>query len=500
MEDKKRAVVYVRVSTKSDAQAHSFAYQKEYWQNELAKRADTEFYGIYADKGISGKSIRKRPNFMAMVRDGENKKFDVIYTKSVSRFARNTEELLQVVRKLRDHGVKIIFEREQIDTFNPEAELYLTIAAAVAENDLKVYSANQSWAFQEKYKKGWIFVGPRILGYKMDKETNTLIVEPSQAVTVKRIFELYKEGHGYHYIAETLKEEGRLNSLGEIKWDRSAIRYILSNEKYKGCALTHKKIRKNGVCVENCGEIKQYYQENIHEAIIPPEEFDEIQELIKQRKGKEHFGEQAVYPFSGKIECGVCGKRFVHKINNIGKPYQSEIWICHRQNLEGKKKCCNDRIKDAVLKERFTECFNEFVKHRLASSETNMLKEQHQALQKQESDLTALKVNHLIDLEGYNKEVKKIRQRMAELLVKINEMEMQGVSQKDYAPITEFDEEKVDKFIEKVVIDKKIITFIFKNGAKISREFDNGHAGNSKGWLERKRIKEMEEQKCLQAE
>ncbi|MBQ6979549.1 MAG: recombinase family protein [Clostridia bacterium] len=500
MENKKRAVVYVRVSTKSDAQTHSFAYQKEYWQNELGQHPDIELVGIYADKGISGKSMLKRPNFMTMLRDGEKKKFDTIYTKSVSRFARNTEELLSVVRKLRDQGINVFFEREQIDTFNPQAELYLIIAAAVAENDLKVYSNNQKWVYRSRYRNGWIFAGSKILGYKMDKETNTLIVEPSQAETVKRIFELYKQGLGFYPISKLLMEEGRLNAKGKPTWDRRSVRYILTNEKYKGCVLLQKTATVNGERVQNNGYETQYFIENAHEAIIPPDEFDKIQEEIKQRTGKRNEDKQSIYPFTGKIICGECGKNFVHKFNNIGKPYQSEIWICHRQNLEGKKQCGNGRIKDTVLKDKFIECFNQFVKGRLASEEIYTLQEQHQALKKKESELTALKINHLIRIEDYNKEVKTVRENMDELYKKINEMEMQGVSQKDYKPITEFDEEKVDKFIDKVVVKGKTITFIFMNGAKISRKFDNGHAGNSKGWLERKTLREMEEQKCWKAE
>ena len=170
----KRAVAYIRVSTASDAQVHSFEFQEDYWKNEISKNSDLELVGIYADKGISGKSLSKRPELKRLLKDAEDKKFDVVYTKSVSRFARNTTDLLESVRRLRELGIKVVFEKENIDTFDPSAEVYLTIAAAVAENDLRVYSENQKWSVRQRFKKGQIQIGCKIFGYEMDYENNNL--------------------------------------------------------------------------------------------------------------------------------------------------------------------------------------------------------------------------------------------------------------------------------------------------------------------------------------
>ena len=151
---KQRAVAYCRVSSKSKAQMHSLGYQIDYWQRAMAESSEYEYVGIYADSGISGRSMHKRPQLLRLLADAKEKRFDVVFTKSVARFARNTEELLSMVRELRDEGIKVIFEKEKIDTFNPNSEVFLTIAASVAENDLKIYSQNQTWAMREKYKNG----------------------------------------------------------------------------------------------------------------------------------------------------------------------------------------------------------------------------------------------------------------------------------------------------------------------------------------------------------
>ena len=496
--DKKRCVAYVRVSTDSEAQTHSFNYQKEYWENEISQKPDQEFVGIYADKGISGRSMQKRPKFMEMIRDAEHKQFDIIYTKSVARFARNTNDLLKTVRLLREKGIEVIFEKEQIHSFNPEAELYLTIAAAVAENDLRIYSENQKWAIREKYKKGWIFTGCKILGYRMDPETNTLIVEPKEAETVQRIFELYLEGHGFYRTSQIMMQEKRVNVDGEIRWDRGAIQYILTNEKYKGCSLMQKYYNKDGICIRNKGDLQKFYQENTHQAIIPPDVFDKVQEIIKERASIKNYVAPPIYPFTGKIECGVCGKGYSHKFQNKGKEWECEVWICTEQNLKGVSACDNSRIKDTVLKEKFVEAYNEFIKQKVDSDEVYVYKTKQQEYIRQEHDLTALKVNHLIDINDYNQEVSVVREKIKELQQKIDELDLRGLTKKDFEPITEFDAEKVDKFIEKVTIKNYVVTFTFINGGKISKEYSNGKCGNKKGWSDRKNDKkELEELKCL---
>ncbi len=181
---KKRVAAYVRVSSASKAQFHSYEFQEEYWRGKFDGDPDHELIAIYADRGISGCSMKKRPQFLAMMEDARAGRVDVIHTKSVSRFARNTVQLLEAVRELRDLGIEVVFEKEQISTLQPTSELFLTIAATIAENDLEVDSQRQKWSFQRRFENGWYSIGPAMYGYRMTGD-NTLVIVPEEAGAVR---------------------------------------------------------------------------------------------------------------------------------------------------------------------------------------------------------------------------------------------------------------------------------------------------------------------------
>lgn len=487
----KKAVAYTRVSTKSDAQVHSYAYQNEYWEETISSNPDYKFCGIYADQGISGRAIAKRPQFLKMMEDAKKQKFDIVFTKSVARFGRNTEELLSAVRELRDEGVKVIFEKEQIDTFDPDAKLFLTVAAAVAENDLRIYSENQQWSIRKKFADGYISIGSNMLGYRMNKETNTLEIEPNGAETVKIIFKLYLNGMGIAGIVKKLTEFGRCNIHGNLIWSEGSIRYILSNEKYMGCALVQKTVTSFGKCIRNKNDAPQYFIEDTHEPIISKEDFNRVQELLYDRTAKPLIGkEKPTYPFSGKIACGNCGKTYVHKINNVGKAWETPIWICRTKAHAGMAKCANTSIKDSVLKEKFVECYNEFVTKRHEGIAEQNLKDRLSQLLSQEQELNALKVNRLIELSEYRVEMDKIKQEIQTQKNEIAKMQTRKIAKFEYTQITEFDESKVEKFIDKVTIYPGVVTFTFINGASLSRPYSNGQPGNQTGWQDKKRRRE----------
>lgn len=494
MARRKKAVAYTRVSTKSDAQVHSYEYQNEYWQQVISANPLYEFNGIYADKGISGRAIAKRPQLLKLLKDAKSGKVDVIFTKSVARFARNTEELLTMVRELRDKGVKVFFEKENIDTFDPNSEMFLTIAAAVAENDLQIYSDNQRWSIRERYKNGFYTIGNKILGYRMNAETNTLQVVPEEAETVKRIYELYLQGNGVNKIIPILIKENRKNALGEVHWGKSALWYILKNEKYKGCSLSQKTITNQGVTVKNKGEVPQYFMENVHEAIIPHETFDKVQGLIAERSVKKLVGQTLPrYPFTGKVKCGNCGHGYTHKIQNCNFPWRTGVWVCQYQHSHGYGACDCSRIKDSVLYEKFIECYNEFIQMKYENPLLHDVKNKLQRLLSQEQELTALKVNGMISIEAYNKEITKIRAEIDIVKNEILTYNLHDIKKSDFKPINEFNEEKVEKFIDKVTVHKWVVTFTFINGVSISRPFTNGPSGNQVGWLDRKKERERQE-------
>ncbi len=469
-----RAVAYIRVSTKSEAQRHSFECQIDHWKNSIVEKAGMQLCGIYADRGITGSSAEKRVQFQSMLESARKKEFDVIYTKSVARFARNTEELLNIVRELRELGISVIFEKENINTLDPRAELFLTIAASVAENDLRIYSNNQKWSMRSKFKQGQIVIGHQLLGYRLDKETNTLIIDEEEAETVRKIFKLYLDGYGMLLITRQLVSEGRKNANGIVKWDRNTIRYILTNEKYKGAVLSQKTVTTLGETVLNNGVAKKYYMEGTHEKIVSEEDFDKVQEEIRKRCGKNLVGrKREKYTFTGMFECGQCGNGYSHKMQNRGKPYQTEVWVCSTQSQKGKCECDCTRIKDSVLKEKFVECFNEFVVKTKGKPQDEGIAEELTLLAEEEQRLVKMKVNYLLTIADFNKEVAKIRVRIKELKIKLDEYKIKDISRKDYEFIEEFSEEKMQKFLRKIIIHKNIVTFEFVNGNQISKAYTN---------------------------
>ncbi|MDR3600462.1 MAG: recombinase family protein [Desulfosporosinus sp.] len=237
------------------------------------------FVGIYADQALSGKNVAKRPEFMRMVNDAENKKFDFIITKSISWFARNTSDCLETVRKLKSIGVGIYFEKGNINTLNTESELMLSILSSVAEEELNSISQNMHWADQRRFKQGKVMINTkRFLGYDKDRNGN-LIINEEQATIVRRIFKDYLSGLGISLIAKGL--DGFKTISGKVKWAESTVRDIIKNEKYIGDALLQKTITKDFKKKQNKGQVPMYYVKDTHPAIVSREDFENAQKLIK---------------------------------------------------------------------------------------------------------------------------------------------------------------------------------------------------------------------------
>lgn len=480
---RKRAVAYVRVSSGSDAQIHSFEFQSAYWHNELDSNPDVEMVGIYADKGISGRSMYKRPQFLTMMQDAREGKFDVIYTKSISRFGRNTVHLLESVRELRDLGIAVIFQNENINTLSNTSELFMTIAAALAESELEEDSKRQRWSYQDRFQNGWISIGTGMYGYRMVKDNQLEIVEEEAAV-VREIFGMYLGGMGTVAISKVLNDRGLKTSRGNA-WSPNAILEIISNEKYTGDALMGKHVRINGVHMKNDGGrySQQYMIENSHEGIVSHEIFSKAQEERARRKNPKKVGVQAdPHDFTGMIECGVCGMRFNHKVNSSGLKWANPIWACHNQLKNTKKACDNTRIKEDVLCEKFVEAYNHFVTERPISNALRLMEAKLKNLQEEERDLAGLALKHLIPDTAFRIEQKKLKAEMAELTEAICAQKSKSVTGADFTVITEYDPQKVKKFITKVIVRKGTVTFVFYNGVEITLEYSNGTPGNKPGW------------------
>ena len=481
--EKIQAVAYIRVSTASDAQLHSYDFQEQYWRRVLTETPNTEMVGIYADMGISGSSIRKRPQFLAMMQDAREHKFNKIYTKSVSRMNRNTVELLQAVRELRDLGIEVIFEKENIHTFDPTSEVFLTIAATIAENDLQVDSERQRWSIDHRIRNGWISIGSCLYGYRMTKD-NDLVIVPEEAEVVRRIYDMYLNGLGGDRIAKILNAEGHRTILGN-EWRAHTVMGIIDNEKFMGDTIMGKSVIVDGIQRKNDdGQYgKRYYMEDTHEGIVSKEVWHKAQELRQQRKNPKLVGSEIpVYPFTGIIECSQCGAHYQHKVNSSGKKWASDIWACKTQLRKGVKECNCTRIKESVLQEKFVEAYNEFVTTRPQGETVALLQAQIKELRSEENELTTLAMKHLIPEDAFCDEQKRLKAQIAELTDKVNEQRRKYVRESDFEIITEFDPSKVEKFITKVIMSKNVVAFVFYNGVTISRTYTNGQPGNKPGW------------------
>lgn len=478
----KRAVAYIRVSTEKDAQLHSYDFQEQYWRGAFENDPSTELVGIYADKGISGHSIQKRPQFLLMMEDARQHRFDVIYTKSVSRFARNTTQLLETVRELRDIGVEVVFEKENVHTFDPTSEIFLTIAATIAQNDLDVDSERCRWSVRHRYENGFISIGSGLFGYRMTG-ANELEAIPEEAAVVKYIFDAYVNGgYGSKRIADSLNEAGVPTRSG-VPWCAMTIIGMIRNEKYKGDALMGKKVCHLGEYKRNRnGEhAPKYYIEDSHEAIVDKETWEAAQRIMDGR-GRNFDHTYVRHSFSGMIECACCGKRYEHKVMNSSTKYRTDVWVCGTALRTGVSACCNSRIKDTVLKAKFIEAYNEFVEHRPQGDSVLAMQEVIEDLKQQERELAELMLQHLIPKAAYEAERKAIKQRIADVKKKIDERRINTVPESEHIPITEFDPEKAKRFLTKVIVDSFTVTFVFYNGAKITKQYTNGQPGNRRGW------------------
>lgn len=288
-EKKRRVAGYARVSTEKDEQFTSYKAQVQYYEEFIKRRPDWKFVRVYTDEGASGTSTKYRQGFRRMVRDALAGRIDLIVTKSVSRFARNTLDSLSTIRKLRDAGCEIYFEKENIYTFDSRGELLLTIMSSLAQEESRSISRNVTWGMRRCMAKGQVTLPySTFLGYDKGPD-GTLVVNPAQAEVVKEIYRRYLAGETCYRIAKTLTQRGVPTPAGKTRWYTSVIRSILSNEKYIGDARLQKTYVEDYLTKKkrvNHGELTQYYITGHHEPIISREDFAKVQERMERdRRG-----------------------------------------------------------------------------------------------------------------------------------------------------------------------------------------------------------------------
>ena len=496
---KLRVAAYCRVSTDSDEQATSYEAQVEHYTAFIKQNSEWEFAGIFADDGISGTNTKKREEFNRMIGECMAGNIDLIVTKSISRFARNTLDCLKYIRELKEKNIPVFFEKENINTMDSKGEVLLTIMASLAQQESQSLSQNVKLGLQYRYQNGEVQVNHnRFLGYTKDEDGH-LIIEPVEAEVVKRIYREYLEGASLLQICRSLKADSILTAANKPHWRPETVKKILQNEKYIGDALLQKTYTVDFLTkkrVKNNGIVPQYYVENSHEPIIPRELFMQVQEEMVRRAnlrgGKD--GNKRVYSskyaLSSIVYCGQCGDiyRRVHW-NNRG--YKSIVWRCVSRLEEKGSECTAPTINEETLQTAVVKAINELLANKepflqaLQKNIATILNEENdnatndidskleelqqqlliQAKSKNDYEDVADEIYHLRELKQNalveNAEREGKRQRIAEMTDFFNEQSCE---------LEEYDEQLVRRLIEKVTVFHDKFAVEFKSGVEIDVE------------------------------
>lgn len=366
LQPKKRVCAYARVSTNSIDQQGSFHAQVDYYKKFIGKRDDWEYAGVYADEGRSGTQIKKRDEFSQMIKDCEDGKIDIIITKSVTRFARNTVDSIKAIRKLKSLGIGIFFEKENINTLSEKSEMLLTILSSIAQGESETISTNNKWGIKKRFQDGTFILSTPSYGYTKD-EDGELIINKEESKIVRRIFTEYLNGKGSYLIAKGLNEDNIPTIKSAEEWQDSVVKEILQNPVYEGDLLLQKTYTTEVLPFErkvNKGELPQYFIENNHEPIISRKEGQLVREIYEYRRNKIGIDDrdkyQNRYEFSSRIICGECGSTFRRQKIYIGKPYEKVQWCCI-QHIRDINKCNMKAIREDIIKEAFLTMWNKLV-------------------------------------------------------------------------------------------------------------------------------------------
>lgn len=342
---------YARVSTGKDAMLHSLAAQISYYKKLIQNHKGWLFAGVYSDEAISG-TKKDRDDFNKMISDARAKKFDILITKSISRFARNTVTLLETIRELKKYGIDIYFEEQHIHTLSNDGELLITILASYAQEEARSVSENMKWRIKKNFAEGIPWGAKGSFGYKYVKDHFEII--PEEAKIVRYIYELYVDGLGYVAIFKKLNKEGYRNRSGK-PWTYNSIEQIITNYDYTGNLILQKTFIDDYITKHkkiNNGEKQKYHIEDAHEAIIPIEMWNKAQEIRKSRfeSVKPVRTTESSYPFKGLVQCGNCGHTYVRKQSRY-----RIYWICNNYLRMGKAECLAKQISQQELERTTAE-------------------------------------------------------------------------------------------------------------------------------------------------
>ena len=365
---KRRVAAYARVSTNSEEQLTSYEAQVDYYTKYIKSRPDWIFVKVYTDEGITATNTKHRDGFNEMIEDALAGKIDLIVTKSVSRFARNTVDSLITVRKLKEKGIEVYFEKENIYTLDSKGELLITIMSSLAQEESRSISENITWGKRKFFADGKVYLPYKcFLGYKKGEDGLPEII-PEEADIIRLIYSMFLEGKTTYAIASALTESGIPTPRQKTVWKASTIESILTNEKYKGAALLQKSFTVDFLTKKmkvNEGEVPQYYIEDSHEPIIMPREFEIVQAEMARRKGiRGAYSGNTI--FASRIICGDCGEFYGSKVWHSTDKYRKVIYRCNHKYADKAHKCETPHVTEEQIKAAFIAVFNEIMADKAA--------------------------------------------------------------------------------------------------------------------------------------
>ena len=429
---RKKVAAYARVSTQLDEQQSSYETQIEFYTNFIKRNPKWDFAGIYSDEGITGTCLKNRTGFNKMIADAKAGKIDLILTKSISRFSRNTIDALTVTRELKAHNVEVQFEKEGISSMDPKAELIFTVMSCLAQEESRSLSENIRWGKKRSMEAGNVYVPYKsFLGFKKGENGLPEIVE-DEAKIVRHIFKQFIIGMSPNAIAKELNGK-KIKTVKGKKWTSYGINRILENEKYKGDARLGKTYTVDYLTKKkkvNNGEREQWYVRDSHDAIVDPRTFDLAQIELKRRSINRTGGRVYDSQYTGKVMCGVCGALYGHRVWHSGTKFAKCVWLCNDKYKTGET-CKVPHMTDRRLDAGLIEAFN-----KLPVKKSELRKEYSEAFRQFIDD----------DPEAFEKGLKRTK-----------------ISMDEAAP--SYWGVLVDKAIIK---PDKTIVFNFKNGAKVT--------------------------------
>jgi DNA invertase Pin-like site-specific DNA recombinase len=498
---KLKVAAYCRVSTDQSEQLLSLDTQKAHYEAWIKGNPDWEYAGLYYDEGLSGTKKESRPELMRMISDCEHGLIDFVVTKSISRFARNTTDCLELVRKLLGLNIPIFFEKENINTGKMESELLLSIMGSLAEEESTSISQNNKWGITHRFKNGTFKCSYTPYGYDWDKEKGEIVINQEQAEIVRFIFSQTLAGVGTHDIAKILEDRGIPTKRGG-KWTGHTVNGIIRNEKYTGDCLFQKSYTDSNFNRHtNYGEKPQYYVKDHHEALVSHEEFEAANAMVDRRREEKGIAKNTDrytqrYPFSGKVFCGQCGGKLKRKTYSS----TGQVVLACESHLQDKNSCSLKYISNDAVEAAFARMMNKLVYGRNKilkpllkalenENQTDLYLEIHR-MELQIEDLSGKKqtlknlfAQGILEPVVYTQEMNRMTGEVQKIMAEKEALAYQAGTEMEHMTETKkllkyaerqqmldaFDGDLFTDFVEKIVMNSRTeLTFFLKCGLKLT--------------------------------